>query len=205
MDKTRYIVGIDEAGRGPIAGPVAVGVFCISRKVFDHHGKALFAGVRDSKKLTAASREAWYAKLKQWKNDGTADFAVCFGSAKMIDTKGIVPAIRNAMARALQKIAVDPKQASILLDGSLCAPEEYCYQKTIIGGDDKEQVISLASIAAKVSRDSRMIRLAKKYPAYGFDAHKGYGTKVHYRAIQKEGISDQHRTSFLKRFSQKNT
>lgn len=201
MDKTRYIVGIDEAGRGPIAGPVAVGIFCVSRTIFEYHGKALFTGARDSKKLSVTEREAWYTKLKKWKKEGTADFAVCFCSAKMIDKKGIVSAIRSAMMQGLKKLSLDPKDVTVLLDGSLYAPKAYRYQKTIIGGDDKELVISLASIAAKASRDARMMRLAKKCPGYGFDVHKGYGTKAHYAAIKKEGVSEYHRHTFLRRFS----
>ena len=94
---------------------------------------------------------------------------------------------------------MDPQTCLVLLDGGLKAPREFIYQKTIIKGDEKELSISLASIAAKVTRDAYMTKLAKKYPAYGFEIHKGYGTKKHREAIKKHGPSEVHRMSFLGR------
>ncbi len=199
MKFSRYVVGIDEAGRGPLAGPVAVGVFCISAKLLARHGATLFAGVRDSKKLTNIVREEWFVKIKNWKKEGLADFCVCFRGPSSIDAKGIVPSIRLAMRSALKKIGCEAEDCRVYLDGSLRAPVEYLSQETIIGGDDKVAVISLASIAAKVLRDRKMEKLGKKIPAYGFEKHKGYGTKGHYSAIKKEGITKHHRTSYLKK------
>jgi len=205
---SKFIIGIDEAGRGPLAGPVAVGVFAVrfdeARDIFK-----MFKAARDSKKMTPAGREEVFLAIKQAKKTSLVHFAVSFSSAKMIDEKGIVPAIRSALDRSLKKIErrVDlrtegrPLQAldvcKVLLDGSLVAPARYKNQKTIIGGDDTEKVISLASICAKVLRDHKMARIAKKYPHYGFEIHKGYGTRAHYTAIKRLGPSPEHRKSFL--------
>ena len=195
--KPKFLIGIDEAGRGPLAGPVAVGVFCVrSKKVLK-----MFKGVRDSKKLTENQREAFFLNIKEAKKNGHVHYAVSFSSAGIIDKKGIVPAIKSALNRSLRRIDLstqDRPALKILLDGSLKAPSRYMNQKTIIGGDDIEPVISLASICAKVLRDRKMTRLAQKYPHYGFEVHKGYGTKAHYKAIRKYGLSKEHRRSFLK-------
>lgn len=220
----KYIIGIDEAGRGPLAGPVAVGACLVPAKMTR---KSLLAQVakscgsdkikrkdlkklNDSKKLLAKKREAWLAqmcemqgvkKVKNQKSD-TFDFEVTLISNKVIDTQGLSFAIRKAMAGALkslrQTIHFKPQECLVLLDGGLRAPAEFIFQKTIIKGDEKEFAISLASIAAKVTRDAHMKKLAKKYPAYAFDIHKGYGTSRHIIAIKKEGITPIHRRSFLK-------
>lgn len=194
----RYIIGIDEAGRGPLAGPVAVGAFCICAADVREFRK-FSVGVRDSKKLSESLREEWFAKMLYQKKIGNFTFAVSFGSAGMIDRRGITFAIRHALAQSLKKIGCPPKETVVLLDGGLRAPEEYLFQKTIIQGDEKEPVISLASIAAKVLRDKKMIKLAKQHPEYGFEKHKGYGTKAHYEAIARDGILKVHRKSFLNR------
>jgi len=221
--KFKFLIGIDEAGRGPLAGPVAVGAFAIRSKSV----LKMFKGARDSKKMTPAAREAVFLEIKKAQKLGHIRFAVSYSSAKMIDEKGIVPAIKSALDRSLKKVeksftqvrarhearhdfdkspADSPEYAGptcvnchILLDGSLKAPRRYANQKTIIGGDDIEPVISLASICAKVLRDHKMTRLAKKYPHYGFEVHKGYGTNAHYKAIKKHGLSKEHRRSFLRK------
>jgi ribonuclease HII len=192
----RYIIGIDEAGRGPLAGPVAVGAFCVSADFFAF--KKFSAGVKDSKQLTEKKREEWFAKMLRQKKLGNFSFAVSFGSAEMIDKRGITFAVSRALVSSLEKLACPPEQTFVLLDGGLRAPEEYVFQETIIKGDEKEPVISLASIAAKVLRDRKMRALAKRYPQYGFEKHKGYGTAAHYEAIVKYGVSDVHRKSFLR-------
>ncbi len=190
-----YIIGIDEAGRGPLAGPVAVGAFCI--RANNRHFQKWCAGVKDSKKLSEKKRELWFAKIQSEKKTGKIDFAVSFASSKMIDVKGLTFAIKHALAESLQKLACNPKETLVLLDGGLHAPKEYLFQQTIIKGDEKEPVISLASIAAKVLRDKKMYRFASVYPLYGFEKHKGYGTRAHYIAIEKYGILDIHRKRFL--------
>ena len=189
-----YIVGIDEAGRGPLAGPVAVGLVCIP---IDFDTK-LFAKARDSKMLTPKVREEIFLETKKLYREGKLTYSVSMVHAHMIDTKGISYAIRLCIKRCLKKCNVSPTETMVLLDGSLKAPEEFVYQETIIKGDQKEKVISLASIMAKVTRDKWMTRVAKKYPEYGFEVHKGYGTKKHREHIKINGASAIHRKSFLK-------
>ena len=192
-EKHIFVVGIDEAGRGPLAGPVAVGA-CLIRASDSRR----FTGFKDSKKLSEKNREAWLLRMRRWKKEGVIDYAVCFASSRMIDKEGIVPAVRSALARAISKLAPDPSKTLVLLDGGLKAPLEFKNQKTIIRGDEKEPAIALASIAAKVSRDRLMKRLAKKYPRYAFEVHKGYGTLRHRTAIRAFGLSPEHRISFCR-------
>ena len=188
-----FLIGIDEAGRGPLAGPVAVGAVSVPID-FDW---SQVAGAKDSKQMTPKSREDIYKKMCALRREGKLDFAVAFSSAAAIDTRGIVPAVQSALNNALAKITkVDPRHCRVLLDGGLHAPKEFQDQKTIIRGDQLETVISLASIAAKVLRDRLMIRAAQKYPVYGFDIHKGYGTLAHRLAIKRNGVCELHRTTF---------
>lgn len=191
-------VGIDEVGRGPIAGPVAVASFCMVKpqvlKKYIEKGVAL----RDSKKLSKKAREEWYAQMRQWQKVGACDFSVVMISAKQIDKMGIAQAIRTALARSLEDLELGLR-VQVLLDGGLRAPAEYKSQKTIIKGDEKEWAIALASVVAKVTRDTYMTRMARKYPQYGFDSHVGYGTKRHYEAVESHGLCDLHRRSFLRK------
>lgn len=199
MKKTqhKYIIGIDEVGRGPLAGPVAVGAVCIYA---EHHTKVkkLFPVVKDSKKLTAKKREEWAKKIRDAETLGYLSFAVTFVAPSVIDKKGLSYAIHTAIEKSLSAIEHEAGEAKVLLDGGLCAPTHYLNQETIIKGDEKELAIALASIVAKVARDARMILLARKFPEYGFEKHKGYGTRAHYEAIKKNGITPHHRKSFLK-------
>lgn len=196
-----YVVGIDEVGRGPLAGPVAVGAVRVDA---EHYAliRKLFPVVRDSKKLSAKAREEWVVRIREAEMAGLLVSFVAFVVPSVIDKKGIAPSMRMALAQALENVA--PAKASpsrgvqVLLDGGLRAPAEYKNQKTIIKGDEKELLIALASIVAKVARDVRMVKLGKKFPAYGFERHKGYGTRAHYDAIKKHGITPHHRKSFLK-------
>lgn len=190
----KFLIGIDEAGRGPLAGPVAVGVVLLP-PMFDMR---LLRGVRDSKQMSELGREIWFERLRVLEEKHGVAWSVQFASARYIDAHGIVPAVRAAMARALRALEPDPRKVQILLDGSLKAPARFAYQKTIIGGDASEPVISLASVAAKVRRDRLMRRLAVRYPEYGFEEHKGYGTKKHYEALTKFGLCDMHRRTFCK-------
>lgn len=189
-----HIVGIDEVGRGPIAGPVAVGA-CSVPADFDFY---FCKGIQDSKKLTAKMREDWEKKIVLAQKEGKLLVAVTFVSSKVIDTKGLSYAIKKALATSLRKVATDPKYTQVLLDGGLKAPEDFIHQKTIIKGDEKEPVISLASIVAKVIRDRHMVKLSKRYAHYDFHIHKGYGTRLHYQKIAEHGLSPEHRRSFLK-------
>jgi len=195
---SRYLIGIDEAGRGPLAGPVAVGAFVVKSQ------KALrrFRGVKDSKQLSPKKREEWFARVKAAAKNGEVGYKVSFSNSWTIDSKGLSPAIKSALARSLVRLERDfiglgCDNAKILLDGSLFAPKRYVDQTTIIDGDAKEPIIALASICAKVLRDRRMVKAAGEFPGYGFEIHKGYGTKAHYKALKKHGLTPMHRRSFL--------
>ena len=196
--KMRYLIGIDEVGRGPIAGPVAVGAFVF----LDKNSSKLFRGVRESKQISEEKREEWFEKIEKAQAEGSIDFEVTFQSEKVIDAKGLSFAIKNALNLSISKLVkkynIKPDDALVLLDGGLKAPTEFKNQKTIIKGDAKEKVIALASICAKVLRDRKMRRWALKFPQYGFDVNKGYGTRRHYETIQKNGMVGLHRRSFLR-------
>ncbi len=194
----KFLIGIDEAGRGPLAGPVSVGVL----KVPTDFDWALIPGVHDSKQLSEGKREVLFKRAKALKAAGELDYAVAMVSARVIDRVGITRAIATAMARALKRLQLDPRAVTIKLDGSLKAPTEFLNQETIIKGDSKEKVIGLASIMAKVTRDRYMTRLSlckgSPYTKYNFDIHKGYGTKAHREAILEHGLSDQHRKTYCR-------
>lgn len=194
----KYVVGVDEVGRGPLAGPVTVCVVACEENLYKKlkRDKKLPACGKDSKKLSPEKRKIYVAVLKKIK----MSYAVVHISNTIIDAKGISFAIRKAIANALKKLQLDPKQCDVRLDGSLKAPKGFTKQKTIIKGDEKEKIIAWASILAKVSRDALMCRLAKKFPQYGFEIHKGYGTTNHRRAITKYGLSTIHRNSFCSSF-----
>ncbi len=200
----RWLIGIDEAGRGPLAGPVAVGVVLVPRDFnFD-----VIPGVGDSKKVSQKKREAVFKHAARLHKEGKLAYAVGMSSAKVIDSIGIVPAIQRAMNQALKKVTKNPRpglelekgEVLVKLDGGLKAPSEYVHQETIIKGDSKEKVIGLASIMAKVTRDRYMEKIAIKAPfvPYSFEVHKGYGTKAHRASIEKKGLSTEHRRSFCK-------
>ncbi len=187
------MLGVDEAGRGPLAGPVSVGVVAVPEG-FDVMKE--FPGVADSKKLSEKRREKVFQMLEARVALGDAHYTVEFESAETIDNEGIAIAVRRALWRGVNKLAPDSSFVHVLLDGSLKAPPEYS-QETIINGDELVPLISLASIAAKVTRDRLMLDFAKKYPLYGFEKHKGYGTKEHYEMLKKHGLCDIHRKSFI--------
>ena len=193
------IVGIDEAGRGPLAGPVAVGIAVVPRG-FDWR---LLPRVDDSKKLNAKDREAVFRVAHTLRREGIIDFTVSLVGHETIDRQGISWAVVLGITRGLRRLSLNPKSVHILLDGLLHAPPEYTQQETVIHGDAQEKVIGLASILAKVTRDRRMVRLGKRYPGYGIEVHMGYGTLAHRNAIRKLGISPIHRATFCTRFTRK--
>lgn len=197
MKAARYIVGIDEVGRGPLAGPLCVGA-CLIRKQFYRKVMRIFRGARECKQLSIQGRENWFARIKQVSRKGIIVIASSFVSHLVIDREGLTVSISRAIARCLKKLSAPPGRTEVFLDGGIYAPRSYICQKTIIRGDENVMLIALASIVAKVRRDRRMIRLAKKFPEYGFEIHKGYGTKRHYEAIRKYGVSPIHRVSFLR-------
>lgn len=189
-----YIIGIDEAGRGPLAGPVAVGTVRIGKN-FD---KKFFRGIRDSKQLNEEEREIWFELAKEAHKNGELSFAVSLISHTIIDKRGMTRAVMMGIEKNLLKLNVSPSKSHIYLDGSLKAPSKFEHQLTIIKGDEKVAVIALASIVAKVTRDRLMKKLSRKHPQYGFEKHKGYGTKAHINAIKKFGPLSIHRKTFLK-------
>ncbi len=189
----QHLIGVDEAGRGPLAGPVAVGLVSVPEG-FD---VALeFKGVKDSKQLSEKKREQLFYLLEERAKRGDLRYQVELESAEAIDREGIAVVIRRALARGLGSLAPDSALVRVELDGGLKAPPEYA-QETIIRGDETVPLISLASIAAKVTRDRLMTELAREYPHYGFEMHKGYGTKAHYEALREHGLSVVHRRSFI--------
>lgn len=188
------VLGVDEAGRGPLAGPVAVGVVAVSE---GYDILATFPGLNDSKKLSEKKREMLFKTLQEEMKQGNVKALVCLSSARMIDDKGIAYAVRHALDRGVRKLLPNPKEGKVWLDGSLKAPAEYA-QETVIGGDGLIPAIMLASIAAKVTRDQLMLKTDATHPLYGFKSHKGYGTKAHIEAIRKYGPCEEHRHSFLK-------
>jgi len=193
-----YVIGIDEAGRGPLAGPVAVGAVSVaypeqSRGMM----KRFFKGIKDSKKLSASDRELWFELALEARKEGALDFVVSLISEKVIDRRGISYAINLGIKRCLAALNIT-EDSQVFLDGGIKAPEKFVHQLTVVRGDEKIPIISLASIMAKVVRDRRMVRLSKKFPEFSFQTHKGYGTKLHRQAILEFGPSVVHRQSFLK-------
>ncbi len=191
----QYVVGIDEVGRGALAGPVVVCAAMIP------HGIRLGA-LRDSKKLSPRKREAWFAYFK---NHPNIMFAVACVYPRGIERLNISQAANLGAKRAYERLARNSKSLSshvIYLDGGLFLGhgEQPKNAKTVIKADEKITAVKIASVIAKVHRDRFMVRLAKQYMAYGFDIHKGYGTKAHFRAIKKFGISNVHRKTFCTPF-----
>jgi len=190
------VIGVDEAGRAPLAGPVAVG--CVSiPDGFDVRKE--FPGVNDSKLLTPKKRAEIYALVLRRAERGDLRFCVRFSDHIYIDRFGITRAVRRSVWNGVRTLAprINSEQAEvkIFLDGLLQAPRQY-KQETIIGGDRLVPLISLASIVAKVRRDKLMCRMAKLYPQYGFELHKGYGTRRHWDAINRFGLCDIHRRTY---------
>jgi ribonuclease HII len=196
----KFVIGIDEVGRGPLAGPVTV-CACSIPVGFD---ASSFAGIRDSKKLTPKRRGEWFAVISEMRKRGELDFAFVSIPADEIDSIGIAVAIRKALGEALEHLVsglgVVSSEVLVMLDGSLHAPERFVLQETVIKGDEKVPVISAASIVAKVVRDRHMDEMDAAHPGYGLAKHKGYGTAAHCAAIRKLGPSPIHRRSFLRNF-----
>jgi ribonuclease HII len=182
----RYVAGIDEAGRGALAGPVAAGAIILPVDV--QIANAL-KGVRDSKQMTPAERSAWAFRLPYL----ALTWAVGFASEQEIDEIGIVPATRLAAERALAQLTPSPQH--LLLD-FLQIPECSLPQTALIKGDARSLSIAAASILAKTARDNVLCQLDLEYPGYGFAAHKGYGTTAHIQSIRRLGFSKAHRHSF---------
>ena len=180
------VAGIDEAGRGALAGPVAAGVVVLPNSV-DIQMKLV--GVRDSKQISQKKREELLEVIRQ----EAVSCQVGFGWPDEIDRLGIVSATRLAAVRALEKIKQTPEH---LLIDAISIPEAEIPATSLIKGDQRVLSIAAASIAAKVTRDEYMRKMDAQYPGYGFAAHKGYGTLKHRQAIETLGPSEIHRMSF---------
>ncbi len=180
------ICGVDEAGRGPLAGPVCAAAVILPPELE-------IPGLNDSKKLTDKKRRALFEIIK---SEAVA-YGIAFASHEEIDEINILQATFLAMERAIAQLSVQPALA--LIDGN--REKDFGLPiRTVVGGDARSANIAAASILAKVTRDDLMIELAKQYPAYGFDVHKGYGTKRHYEALRACGASPVHRQTFLRKF-----
>jgi len=190
-----FVAGLDEAGRGPLAGPVvAATVIILDYKKFLRHGSGQVKNINDSKKLLEKQREKIYEDLTKDKN---IKWGVGIVSEKIIDKINILQATKLAMQKSFEKLSPD----FLLLDGNFTLQQvqgknSIVRQKSIIKGDAKVLSIAAASIIAKVTRDRIMQKLHKKYPQYGFDRHKGYGTAAHFASIEKFGPCKIHRRSF---------
>lgn len=187
------LIGVDEAGRAPLAGPVSVGTVAVPPG-FDV--KREFNGVTDSKLMSAAKREVVYEEVLRRAHLGDVRFVVKFSSHGYIDRFGITRAVRKAAWEGIRQMA-HSSEAAVMLDGLLRAPKSYM-QRTIIAGDLRVPVISLASVVAKVERDRLMRNMDALYPGYGFESHKGYATPAHYRALRELGLCDIHRRTYCK-------
>jgi ribonuclease HII len=177
------VIGIDEVGRGPLAGPVVACAFCFDKRIS-------LKGINDSKKLSSKQREEIYEKLKE---DPNVKWGIGKVSEKVIDRINILEATKLAMNKAINNLKID--SGFLIIDGNFKIKSNIP-QKSIIKADEKVYSCSAASIIAKVVRDRMMIKYHKKYPEYSFDKHKGYGTKAHIEIIREKGLCDIHRKSF---------
>jgi ribonuclease HII len=192
------VVGIDEVGRGPLAGPITLSVFVAPANYKNKLIKIIGGKIKDSKQFSPKRRKEIYKEFLKLRKGEKIYFFVSHIPNTIIDKRGISHATRLGIKRCLEKLNIKSYKLKVLLDGSLKAPQEYTNQKTIIGGDSKDIFIACASIVAKVRRDNLMCRMAKKYPRYSFEIHKGYGTALHYKLLKKHGLSEIHRKSFIK-------
>jgi len=179
------LCGVDEAGRGPLAGPVCAAAVILPRGL-------VIEGLDDSKKLTEKKREALFDPICE----KALSFGVAFASVEEIEEINILNATFLAMNRAIEKLA--PQPALALIDGNRSTGVTV-NNRCIVKGDAKCADIAAASVLAKVTRDRYMLEMAQRYPEYHFEQHKGYGTKLHYDALREHGPSPIHRMSFLKK------
>lgn len=192
IEKTHFdqgiqlICGMDEAGRGPLAGPVCAAAVILPANVE-------ISGLNDSKKLTDKKRRELFPLIKE----AAVSYGIAFATHEEIDSINILQATYLAMERAIAMLSVKPELA--LIDGNR-AKDFGIPVQTVVHGDSLSASIAAASILAKVTRDDYMEEMAKQYPQYGFEIHKAYGTKAHYEALRAHGPSPIHRMTFLKKF-----
>ena len=183
------VCGVDEAGRGPLAGPV-----CAAAVILPPH--AMIPGLNDSKKLSDKKRRELFPLIQQQ----AIAYGIAFASQEEIDEINILQATFLAMKRALEQLTVTPDLA--LIDGNRMT-DFGLPARTVVKGDSLSANIAAASILAKVTRDDLMVRIGEEHPGYGFEIHKGYGTKAHYAALEKLGPCPVHRMTFLKKLYEK--
>lgn len=181
----RTVCGVDEAGRGPLAGPVYASAVILPTGLE-------IPGLNDSKKLSEKKREELFDII----TNVAVSYSVGIATEKEIDEINILNATFLAMKRAINGLEICPDYA--IIDGNR-APNSGIYEETVVKGDGKVMSVAAASVIAKVSRDRFMLKMAEEYPQYQFEKHKGYGTKLHYEMLEKYGISPIHRKSFLKK------
>ena len=213
----RFLVGIDEAGRGCLAGSVVAGACVVSCELFESPtALQRSALINDSKQLSAEARDGQFSVLEELQGQGLIDFAVASASVEEIAEFNILGATRLAMRRAVETLASradawslphaaaeDPlfqteSSTKLIIDGRPLKPFPYAHEG-VVKGDGTSLAIAVASVAAKVSRDREMAALAQSYPVYGFDRHKGYGTAAHRAALKAHGASPIHRALFLRK------
>jgi len=193
----QIVVGIDEAGRGPLAGPVVAGAVVIFPGIASGIGKESAWGlIRDSKTLSSRQRETAFGLIA-----ANFPFGIGWSSHDTIDRANILQAAFLAMKKAISdlKKKLENEIEVILVDGRQSIPNISTRQENIVGGDKLAFSVSAASIVAKVSRDRMMLELHEKFPHYGFAQHKGYGTKLHFEMIKKYGLCEIHRKTFKTR------
>lgn len=178
----RCIAGIDEAGRGPLAGPVVAAAVVLPRR-------KTFPGLKDSKCLSPAQREQFFVQISH----SARGVSVGYADAAEIDAIGILPATHNAMRRAVRSLAFQP---DCLLIDAVTLPNVHMAQRAIVKGDSLSRSIAAASVVAKVTRDRVMAELHDRYPQYNFRTHKGYGTAEHLRLLDQFGPCEMHRKCF---------
>lgn len=181
----KFVCGVDEAGRGPLAGPV-----CAAAVILPQNCE--IEGLNDSKKISEKKRETLFDIIKE----KAIAYSIAYGTLEEIEEYNILEATYIAMNRAIDGLKI--KADFVLVDGNRVPKGITTPCKTVVKGDSKSCSIAAASIIAKVTRDRLMLEYDKKYPEYLFSSHKGYGTKAHYEAIKQHGVCEIHRLSFLK-------
>lgn len=181
----KLICGVDEAGRGPLAGPVCAAAVILPKGL-------VIDGLNDSKKLSEKKRDELFDRIKE----SAISYGIAFASVEEIESLNILSATMLAMNRAIAQLEPAPELA--LIDGNRNKEIEI-NSRCVVKGDSKCADIAAASILAKVTRDRYMLQMAEKYPQYHFEKHKGYGTKLHYEALREYGPSEIHRMSFLRK------
>lgn len=212
-----WLIGVDEAGRGCLAGPVVAGACLLGRDFFESaEALELSSAVNDSKQLSEKVRTHQFSIIKNLRERGLLDFEVASGSVEEIETFNILGATRLAMKRALERLAMrardwelpdsategplfqDAGRVHILVDGRPLKPFPYTHTG-LVKGDGKSLAIAIASIAAKVLRDHEMAKFSEAHPEYFFEKHKGYGTALHRQALLRHGVLAIHRKLFLQK------